>query len=190
MRLSYATLGAFTKYPKLSLPDDKTGNIKDKKYGFFSNQAKFFDDVASELGLKISESNYMRHPLAFLVEAADDICYTLIDFEDGINLGWIPEEYALEFLVKLVADSIDKEKYNKMNLKSQRVSYLRALAINTLIKEAVQIFVENEEEILNGNFESSLLSKSKFKSQMKSIIEVSVEKVYKSSEVIEKELTG
>ena len=190
LRLSYATLGAFTKYPKLSLPDDKTGNIKDKKYGFFSNQAKFFDDVASELGLKISESNYMRHPLAFLVEAADDICYTLIDFEDGINLGWIPEEYALEFLVKLVADSIDKEKYNKMNLKSQRVSYLRALAINTLIKEAVQIFVENEEEILNGNFESSLLSKSKFKSQMKSIIEVSVEKVYKSSEVIEKELTG
>ena len=177
LRLSYATLGAFTKYPKLSLPDDKTGNIKDKKYGFFSNQAKFFDDVASELGLKISESNYMRHPLAFLVEAADDICYTLIDFEDGINLGWIPEEYALEFLVKLVADSIDKEKYNKMNLKSQRVSYLRALAINTLIKEAVQIFVENEEEILNGNFESSLLSKSKFKSQMKSIIEVSVEKV-------------
>ena len=101
LRLSYATLGAFTKYPKLSLPDDKTGNIKDKKYGFFSNQAKFFDDVASELGLKISESNYMRHPLAFLVEAADDICYTLIDFEDGINLGWIPEEYALEFLVKL-----------------------------------------------------------------------------------------
>ena len=100
------------------------------------------------------------------------------------------EEYALEFLVKLVADSIDKEKYNKMNLKSQRVSYLRALAINTLIKESVKIFVENEEEILNGNFESSLLSKSKFKSQMKSIIDVSIEKVYKSSEVIEKELTG
>ena len=96
LRLSYATLGAFTKYPKASLPEQPTKNIKDKKYGFFSNQYDFFDEVASELGLKVGDSNYNRHPLAYLVEAADDICYTLIDFEDGINLDWIPEEYALE----------------------------------------------------------------------------------------------
>ena len=110
LRLSYATLGAFTKYPKASLPEQPTKNIKDKKYGFFSNQYDFFDEVASELGLKVGDSNYNRHPLAYLVEAADDICYTLIDFEDGINLDWIPEEYALEYLVKLVKDTIDKEK--------------------------------------------------------------------------------
>ena len=89
LRLSYATLGAFTKYPKASLPEQPTKSIKDKKYGFFSNQFDFFDEVASELGLKVGDSNYNRHPLAFLVEAADDICYTLIDFEDGINLDWI-----------------------------------------------------------------------------------------------------
>ena len=106
MRLSYATLGAFTKYPKASLPYKPTKNIKDKKYGFFSNQHIFFDEVAEELNLKIGDSNYNRHPLAFLVEAADDICYTLIDFEDGINLDWIPEEFALEYLVKLVKDTI------------------------------------------------------------------------------------
>ena len=114
LRLSYATLGAFTKYPKASLPYKPTKKIKDKKYGFFSNQFDFFDEVASELGLKVGDSNYNRHPLAYLVEAADDICYTLIDFEDGINLDWIPEEFALEYLVKLVKDTIDKEKYSKM----------------------------------------------------------------------------
>jgi len=190
LRLSYATLGAFTKYPKASLPEQPTKNIKDKKYGFFSNQYDFFDEVASELGLKVGDSNYNRHPLAYLVEAADDICYTLIDFEDGINLDWIPEEYALEYLVKLVKDSIDKEKYSKMGLKSQRIAYLRALAINTLINEAVKIYIENEEKILDGSFDKSLMSTSNFKAQMEGIIDISVEKVYKSKEVIEKELTG
>ena len=143
-----------------------------------------------ELGLKTMNNLYHRHPLTYLVEAADDICYTLIDFEDGINLDWIPEEFALEYLVKLVSESIDKKKYNSMGLKSQRISYLRALAINTLINEAVTIFIENEEKILAGELETSLMALSKYKVQMDSIIEISIDKVYKSKEVIEKELTG
>ena len=114
----------------------------------------------------------------------------MIDFEDGINLDWIPEEFALEYLVKLVSESIDKKKYNSMGLKSQRISYLRALAINTLINEAVTIFIENEEKILAGELETSLMALSKYKVQMDSIIEISINKVYKSKEVIEKELTG
>ena len=105
-------------------------------------------------------------------------------------MDWIPEEYALEYLVKLVKDTIDKEKYSKMGLKSQRIAYLRALAINILINEAVNIYLENEENILNGTFDKSLMSVSKFKAQMDSIIDISVDKVYKSKEVIEKELTG
>ena len=190
LRLSYATLGAFTKYPKSSLPHKPTKHIKDKKYGYFSSQSDFFDEVATELGLKSSDNQFSRHPLTYLVEAADDICYTLIDFEDGINLDWIPEEFALEFLVKLVSESIDRKKYNSMGLKSQRIAYLRALAINTLINEAVNIFIENEDKILKGELETSLMSLSKYKSQMESIIEISIDKVYKSKEVIEKELTG
>ena len=77
-----------------------------------------------------------------------------------------------------------------MGLKSKRIAYLRALAINTLINEAVKIFIENEEKILDGTFDKSLMSISKFKAQMDGIIEISIEKVYKSKEVIEKELTG
>jgi dGTPase len=77
-----------------------------------------------------------------------------------------------------------------MGLKSQRIAYLRALAINTLINEAVRIYIENEDKILDGSFEKSLMSTSNFKAQMDDIIDISVQKVYKSKEVIEKELTG
>jgi dGTPase len=77
-----------------------------------------------------------------------------------------------------------------MGLKSQRITYLRALAINTLINEAVRIYIENEDKILDGSFEKSLMSTSNFKAQMDDIIDISVQKVYKSKEVIEKELTG
>ena len=137
LRLSYATLGAFLKYPKESLPKKPTAHISDKKYGCFQSEKKAFIDIAADLGLlKKSQKNdfgFHRHPLAFLVEAADDICYTIIDFEDGINLGLIEEEFALEYLIKLVKDSIDTAKYHSLQLKKDRVSYLRALAINTLI---------------------------------------------------------
>src|SRR5690606_31286236 len=111
LRISYATLGAFMKYPKESLPKKPTSNIADKKYGFFQVDKDFFADVASELGLISNKSGddigFERHPLAYLVEAADDICYTIIDFEDGINLGLISEDYALEYLINLVRDNID-----------------------------------------------------------------------------------
>ena len=190
IRLSYATLGAFTKYPKGSVPSKPTQNIKDKKFGFFESQNKFFNELADNLGLKDAKGNFSRHPLAFLVEAADDICYTLIDFEDGINLGWISEEYALEYLIRLVKGSIDTKKYNSLEHKSDRVAYLRALSVNTLINDAVNIFINNEEALLSGNCTKSILDQSAFKAQMKDIINISIERVYKSEEVIEKELKG
>ena len=86
LRLSYATLGAFTKYPKASLPHKPTKHVADKKFGFFNAQQTDYQAVAKDLGLMDSTNKMMRHPLAYFVEAADDICYTLIDFEDGINL--------------------------------------------------------------------------------------------------------
>ena len=190
LRLSYATLGAFIKYPKESLPIKPTSNVSDKKYGFFQNEKKIYFDIANELGLSKNEGGYNRHPLTFLVEAADDICYTIIDFEDGINLGLVQEDYALEYLINLVRDSINTEKYNSLNNTIDRVSYLRALSINTLINEAVQIFIENEDDILSGKFNVALLKKSKFKPQIADIIKISVEKIYQSKEVIEKEVAG
>ena len=190
LRLSYATLGAFIKYPKESLPIKPTSDVSDKKYGFFQNEKNIYFDIAHELGLSKNDGGYNRHPLTFLVEAADDICYTIIDFEDGINLGLVDEDYALEYLINLVRDSINTEKYHSLNNTIDRVSYLRALSINTLINEAVEIFIENEDDILNGKFNVALLKKSKFKPQIADIIKISIEKIYESKEVIEKEVAG
>jgi dGTPase len=194
LRLSYATLGAFMKYPKESLPKKPTDHIVDKKYGVFQSEIAAFEDVALELGLtKLRNDDnlaYNRHPLAYLVEAADDICYTIIDFEDGLNLGLIEEEYALEYLINLVRDTINTEKYHQLKTKKDRLSYLRALAIGNLINEAASIFLANEELILNGGFQNSLLDKCKYEAQINDILKISVDKIYKSNEVVEKEVAG
>ncbi len=193
LRLSYATLGAFMKYPKESLPKKPTNHIADKKYGFFQTEIHSFTDVANELGLKSRNENalsFSRHPLAYLVEAADDICYTIIDFEDGINLGLIQEEFALEYLINLVRDTIQTDKYHSLTNTQDRISYLRALAIGTLINEAVDIFMLHEEDILKGDFAIALLDKSKYEAQINDIIKISIDKVYQSKEVIEKEISG
>jgi len=193
LRLSYATLGAFMKYPKESLPKKPTPHIVDKKYGFFQSEKEAFLDVVEDLGLlqkSEKDISYYRHPLAYLVEAADDICYTIIDFEDGINLGLIEEEFALEYLIKLVKDTIDTKKYHTLQHTKDRVSYLRALAINTLINDAVNIFLDHETEILNGNFEKSLLEKCAYEAQINDIINISISKIYRSKEVVEKEVAG
>lgn len=194
LRISYATLGAFMKYPKESLPKKPTQKICDKKYGFFQQDKEFFAEVANELGLISNKSGndigFERHPLAYLVEAADDICYTIIDFEDGINLGWISEEYALEYLIKLVKNGIDTKKYNELITKEDRISYLRALAIGSLINDAVAVFMENEKSILAGVFPFALMDKSQYKAQMNDIIQISIKNVYQSKEVIQKEVMG
>jgi len=194
LRMSYATLGTFMKYPKESLPKKPTKNIIDKKYGFFQSEKELFLDVAEDLGLKkIREGDdvtFSRHPLAFLVEAADDICYTIIDFEDGINLGLIEEEFALEYLIKLVKETINTEKYHQLTTKQDRLSYLRALAIGNLINEAANVFLENEVLILDGEYHISLLDKCKYEAQINDIIRISINKIYKSKEVVEKEISG
>ncbi len=194
LRISYATLGAFMKYPKESLPKKPTKGIADKKYGFFQTDKKFFQEAANDMGLIPNKTGddigFERHPLAYLVEAADDICYTIIDFEDGINLGLVSEDFALEYLIKLVKDSIDTSKYKTLTTKEDRISYLRALAIGSLINDAVKVFIDNEEAILKGKFPYALTDKSKYKAQMDDIISISVNNIYQSREVIEKEIVG
>lgn len=192
IRLSYATLGAFLKYPKESLPKKPTQHIVDKKYGFFQSEKEAFLEVVTDLGMlkkSTKDISYYRHPLAYLVEAADDICYTIIDFEDGINLGLIEEDYALEYMSKLI-HGINRNKYYELEETKDRTAYIRAIAINALIDEAVTIFLANEELLLAGNFEKSLLAKCKYEAQINDIINICVAKIYKSKDVVEKEVAG
>jgi dGTPase len=182
------------KYPKESLPKKPTKHIVDKKYGVFQSEKDKFIDVAQALGLQpkstTEDLSFYRHPLAYLVEAADDICYTIIDFEDGINLGLIDEDFALEFMIKLVKNTIDTKKYHSLQHKKDRVSYLRALAIGVLVNEAVEIFLDNEESILKGEFDKGLLDRCKYEAQINDILKISVDKIYKSKDVVEKEVAG
>ncbi len=192
LRLTFATLGAFMKYPKESLPKRPSSHVADKKFGVFQTDMEFFKAVADNLGLlpRDFQGGWCRHPLSYLVEAADDICYTIIDFEDGINLGLIEEEMALEFLLNLVRHNLRKEIYSQLTTMKDRLAYLRALAINTLIQETVEVFIKSEELILQGSFGVPLLEKSRYRAQIDDIIKISVEKIYRSEEVREKEIAG
>ena len=194
LRLTYATLGTFIKYPKESLPIKPSTAVYDKKYNIFQSDKAFFHEVAQELSLlpigEGDEQRYVRHPLAFLVEAADDICYTIIDFEDGINLGLISEELALEYLGAIIDNRINTQKYTKLQTKEERIAYLRAVVIGALVQDATDIFLQNEEAILAGDFHQSLLYNSKYRHQITDVIDCSVERIYQSDEVVEKEVSG
>ncbi len=102
----------------------------------------------------------------------------------------ISYDYALEYLINLVRNSIDTNKYNGIPSNKEKLSYLRALAIGTLVNEAATVFLKNEEAILKGEFENSLLDISQFEAQTSDIIKLCVEKVYQSDEVVEKEIAG
>ena len=106
--------------------------------------------------LSLGEETWCRHPLAFLVEAADDICYNIIDLEDGCRLGLVDFETTRDLLVGIIRDNYNEEKLNQVEDQNNKLGMLRALAISQLIKECVQLFNEKEQEILEGKFDRAL----------------------------------
>jgi len=195
LKLTFATLGAFTKYPresKIDSPD--TSRKSQKKYGFLQSNKSVFQEIANEMGLiKLGESidaSWCRHPLAFLVEAADDICYNIIDLEDGTNLGLVSLDETKSLLVEIIGDSFDEQKYQKIESVKEKVSVLRAMAIQRLIVQCVDKFIEREDEILAGTFDKALTDHIQSTPALKQIQSISFIKIYKSKPVIEKEVAG
>ena len=195
VRLTYATLAAFTKYPKESLI--KYGAPKrasEKKYGFFQSEREFYKDVATSIGLRDYRQDeaysWCRHPLAFLVEAADDICYSIIDFEDGLRLGLIDEHYAREMLVPIIGDRFNEERYEKIIGFREKLSWLRAMVIGRLIDDISVIFVEKEAEMLSGEYDRSLIKDSQYYHAVEEIKGITLKKVYRSRNVLEIESAG
>jgi dGTPase len=185
-------LAAFSKYPKESLPNYSDKKVCEKKFGFFQSEVSYFTDVAQKLGLlnlrNDGNLNWCRYPLAFLVEAADDICYSIIDFEDGLNLKWIDLNYAKELLIPFV-EFYDENKFEQMTLEGQ-IGFLRASAIDSLTNELAVIFMQNEEAILNGTFDKSLIKLSSKIHLIEKIKAITKEKVYKNRVVLEIEAAG
>lgn len=194
LKLTYATLAALSKYPKESLINEKVSlsetNIY-KKFGFFQSEKEYFAKIADKVGLiRLSEKEFFwnRHPLSFLVEGADDICYRIMDLEDGFRLGFVSFKETEELLLpiinsKLPDNYLDRDEFD-------RIGFLRAKAINNLIKEIAEIFLSNENLILEGKFTEELYNLSPSANYLKEIEKLSVKKIYRHKVVTEREAAG
>lgn len=195
LKLTFATLGAFTKYPresKIELWDQDRKS--QKKYGFLQSNKAVFEELAIAMGLiklgSDTDGAWCRHPLTFLVEAADDICYSIIDLEDGTNLDLVSMEETKSLLVEIIGDGFQEEKFTKIKSKKEQVSVLRAMSISKLISQCIKVFIENEEQLLNGTFDKALTGQISAASALEKIQSISFEKIYKSKPVIEREIAG
>ncbi|MBE9109684.1 hypothetical protein IQ273_09685 [Nodosilinea sp. LEGE 07298] len=175
------------KYKKLEL----------NKYGFFQSEKEVFEEVARKTGLIQLGSGgsawWCRHPLAFLVEAADDICYRIMDLEDGFNMGYIDYQTTKNLLIDVAGERYRSNLIHGINLSENRenIRFLRGKAINKLIDVAERAFTENEEGLLTGEFDESLLDQDKeLKDKIKNIKKEIKDKVYNCQEVLSVEIAG
>lgn len=141
-RFTFATLGAMIKYP-WTAEDRRTATLK--KHNVFASERAVFDAMAGELGLRREDGSTARHPLSFLSEAADDICYRISDFEDAAEMGILPETEVRRIFVSIVGEDAGGP-----------LSALRAKAVGRLIRAASDVFAENYDAILHGEREEDL----------------------------------
>jgi dGTPase len=196
LRLTCATLASFTKYPKESLiPDEEISGKKKmfKKFGFFQSEKDLFIEAAKETGLKKRSRGknllwWHRHPLAFLVEAADDICYRIMDLEDGFRLNLLSFSETEELLMQLV-DQNDLRSYEGRD-SNDKIGYLRAKAINSLIGEVKTAFLDEEKNILDGKCNDDMLTLINSGDHLNYIKNLSIERIYSYRSVVEREAAG
>jgi dGTPase len=191
LQLSYAVLGAFCKYPCSSRKLETT-YVGCKKYGFLVTEKRYFLETAEHLSLtKLGEHAWHRHPLAFLTEAADDICYRVIDLEDGLEVNKVTLREAESFLLPIAQP--EDLSYMRSLSEREQLSYLRALTIERLIKDVAGIFLDSEEQILSGDFGSdgsSLINHTQWADILKEIRDFTRERVYRSELVLPFEIAG
>lgn len=139
---------------------------------------------------KAAGGAWCRHPLAFLVEAADDICYSIIDLEDGCRLGLVSFEETVELLAPILKEKLDRSKLAGDDGLNKKLGTLRAMSIGELIDACTTIFLANEKEIISGKFDHALIGLCEFKGALKKINEVSIQKIYRARQVVEIEASG
>ena len=195
--MTYSTLASIVKYPYASSAASKKG-----KFGFFQSEQEYYQRIADEMGIICKSApgeplRYARHPLVYLVEAADDICYEIMDLEDAhklkiltydeterLLLGFFDPENQEKILKRIVDEGLQDP--------NEKVVYMRACVIGKLENECVNTFVENEEAILNGTFEGSLIQhiNELQRNAYQQCAKLSVERIYRSRPVLDVELSG
>lgn len=159
MRLTYATLGAFSKYPWSSRYAHAAG-YKKQKFGSYQSELPLLEQIASKLGIpKLNDEHWARHPLVYLVEAADDICYGLIDLEDGIEMNLLDYSEVEALLLNLVGDDLP-ETYRQLGSNDshrRKLAILRGKAIEHLTNAAAQAFVDQQVALMAGTLQGDLV---------------------------------
>lgn len=194
LNLTMATLASFTKYPRESLIEEPDKSRKShRKYGFFQAERPLFQQLAEEVGLIPAGGKdlvWCRHPLAFLIEAADDICYSIIDLEDGCRLGLVSYEQTKELLAAILGSKFDEAKLKRVDNTNERISLLRAITIGVLIDQCIEVFEANETDILSGKFDRALTDLIPARNVLKEISDLSVKYIYRARIVLETEAAG
>ncbi|MEE9431051.1 MAG: deoxyguanosinetriphosphate triphosphohydrolase [Melioribacteraceae bacterium] len=191
MRLTCATLGAFTKYPIESNLIKSKKSVSYKKYNFYQSEKYLFKEIAEELGLNKEGRKYAwcRHPLAFLIEACDDICYRIIDYEDGYKLGLVNYESILNSFSEL-ADKKSLGFLNQLNDDKSKIEFLRAKSFQKLLEEISTFFLDNETKMLSGKFNDEIINHIPSAKILKKLKDETVKKVYSDRGVLEIEAAG
>jgi len=191
--LTYSTLASVVKYPFESVLSGGK-----PKFGFFQSEKQLFRKIASQLELiKISDEplHFMRHPFVYLVEAADDICYQIMDIEDAHKLKILTSEETKSLFLSFFDEERKARRMETMNIVTdinEQISYLRSSVIGQLIDQCSAVFAENEQSILDGTFTLSLIKQLPQQSAdaYKSCEKMALAKIYRSSEVLDIELAG
>lgn len=192
--LTYSTLASIVKYPY----ESRFADERKSKFGFFQSEKESFEILVDELGLIKNPKNpnrYARHPLVYLVEAADDICYQIMDIEDAFKLRLLSFEETKQILLAFLSAERQKRAYEVFSLVTdlnEQIAYLRSSVIGTLIDACASVFIANEEKILSGNFEKSLIDNvdEDLASVYKKTSNIAYKKVYTSQLVLDVELAG
>ncbi|PKP54227.1 MAG: deoxyguanosinetriphosphate triphosphohydrolase [Bacteroidetes bacterium HGW-Bacteroidetes-1] len=196
--LTYATLAALVKYPYPSFPT----SISKKKYGFFFSETETFINIAVECGIPAidKEKNiYARHPLVYLVEAADDISYLIMDIEDAHKLGILKTSETENLLLSFFNEkehakflSYKEEVYREVTDINERIAFLRASTINVLVQQASSLFIKHYDTIMSGHFNSSLVKQLEghYQIALDNCRKQSIKWIYNHPSVIKIELTG
>lgn len=189
MQLTYATLGAFTKYPCTQAHINRD-RIANKKNGLLLGDLPYFSEIAEQLGLlRYADNAWARHPLVYLMEAADDICYAIIDIEDAYQIRQIDFQTAYDLLCPL-AQQVNTEVLSTMQSNSDKLSYLRAKAIGSLAAQAAETFMSNEKRMLSGTYHHAICDDIASANDLAALTQYAAEHLYSGPAVIETEVAG
>lgn len=191
--MTYSMLASIVKYPYSSIAANGAG-----KFGFFEAEEKDFKRIANELGMHCIQEDplkYARHPLVYLVEAADDICYKIMDLEDAHKLGLLTTEQTIELFLNFFPEEKQRKMQKTLQVVidiNEQIAYLRSSVIGLLVDECSNVFLENEQSILDGGFEKPLIKciSALPNNAYQIATDVSYKKIYKTKDVVDIELAG